>query len=409
MFQSRLQLVAEWLVLLVPPLMYLGRGPTDVAISLVALLFLARCCAAQDWQWLKAGWVRAGLLLWLFLMLHSLFQQDPLHSLSRAAPWGRYLLFAAALAFWIALDMRFSKKLFISVVAVSALMALDAWLQYLSGISLTGNQKWASRLTGPYDMPRLGYSIAWIAVPVLACCLHGGKHWMETLLKLAFAAFIIAAIVLTGDRTPTLLAFVAVVAIFVISSLLRRKMLYAAVAGVVLASLLLTLQPDLYKRHIGDTQKHLGDFWHEPYGELVLDSWDLIKQHPLFGIGVKEYRHVSQSMRQPQPHPHNNYLELQVESGVFGLALLLALYGIWMHDMWRSYPLWQYNILAVGLAAAVLIRLFPFAPSPSFYTNWNAIPLWLMLGWWYGQKNALCRDAAQKAQGATPESSGEKP
>lgn len=392
--------VAEWLVLLVPPLMYVGRAPADIAISLVALLFLVNACIGRNWGWIHSRWLQAGLLLWTFLIVHSLFQSDVLHSLSRAAPWGRYLLFAAALAFWIATDAKFSKKLFISIAAVCGVMVFDAWLQYATGHSLTGNEKWrGTRLTGPYDMPRLGYTLTWLAVPVLGVLVHGRKgSWVRTGIKLFLAALLVGAIVLTGDRAPTVLTLFSVGLIFLFSPWLRKKLLYCIPLACLLVGGLFVLQPSLYERHVGDTQKHLGHFWQYPYGRIVLDSWDIIQAHPVFGIGVKEYRNESKGKREHQPHPHNNYLELQTETGVFGLLLLLALYGVWMRDMWRSYPVWSKDVLAIALVAAVLMRIWPLAPSPSFYTSWNAIPLWLMLGWWCGRKNMLENNPAASAK-----------
>ena len=39
------------------------------------------------------------------------------------------------------------------------------------------------------------------------------------------------------------------------------------------------------------------------------------------------------------------------------------------------------NVLFAGLVATVLMRLWPLAPTTSFFQNWSAIPLFLMIGW----------------------------
>lgn len=382
---SRLSCIAQWLMLLMPPLMYFGKGPVDTACSLVAALFLAHSYQQRDFSWAKPLWVKACLALWTYLVVHSLFQSDVLHSLSRAAPWGRYPVFAAALAYWVIRDKTFSKKLFISIAIGCSLLALDGWLQYFSGESIYGYDKWSrTRLTGPYHMPRLGATLAWIAFPVLIVCLHPIKAaWWRPMLKVFGGAAILLAILFSGDRSALLLTLLAIGLAGLFSPWLRWKMLWLAPLCILVAAAIFHNSPTLYKRWIGETQEHVGSFWQSPYGKITLDAWDIMQEHPWFGIGVKEYRNVSQSMREPQTHPHNPYLEMQTETGIFGLCLLLGLFAIWLRDMLRSYSLWKHDYLMMGLAIGVMVRLWPIISVPSFYASWNMIPLWIMVGWWY--------------------------
>lgn len=377
--------------MLIPLLMYVGPAPTDIAASLVSALFLIRSCASNNWSWLRERWVQIAMLFWTFLIVHSLFQSDVLHSLSRAAPWGRYPLLAAAIAFWLGRESSFSKRMLFSIALACSVMACDAWVQYLSGTSMTGNPKWyGGRLTGPYDMPRLGYTIVWIIIPLIAFCAKFDKEKkLLSFCKVIFALFWLSAILITGDRTPLFLLILSFLAVCALSPYVRQRIIFC---GPILLLLFTALyfQPSLYYRYVNETKDHLGRFWHNPYGEIVLDSWDLIQQSPVLGVGVKEYRNVSKGLREPQPHPHNFYLELIVETGVFGFLLLLTMHAVWLGDMWQTYSLWKMNLLVIGLVAAIGVRIWPFSVSPSYYTSWNVIPFWLILGWWYSYKNILC-------------------
>jgi hypothetical protein len=39
------------------------------------------------------------------------------------------------------------------------------------------------------------------------------------------------------------------------------------------------------------------------------------------------------------------------------------------------------NLLFAGLVATILMRLWPLAPTTSFFLSWSAIPLFLVIGW----------------------------
>lgn len=383
--ETRLLSMARWLTLLIPPLVYFGKGPVDTACSLVAVLFLLRCYIARDFSWIKPAWVKVGLALWGYLVIHSLFQQDPAYSLSRAAPWGRYLVFAIALAYWVIHDARYSKHLLLSLAIGCAMLTLDGWLQYLSGESLYGYEKWQlTRLTGPYNVPRLGITLAWMAFPLLAVCAHPAK-WFSyhgVALLLAGVAMVLV-VVFSGDRSALLLTLLAIGLISLFSPRLRGKLFWLIPIGIMAVSALFYFNPALYARQIGDTQQHIGHFWKSPYGKITLDAWEVTQEHPWFGIGVKEYRRVSEHMREPQTHPHNPYLEMQTETGIVGLGMLLVLFGLWLRDFLRGYAQWRQDYLMMGLAVGVMVRLWPIISVPSFYASWNMIPLWMMVGWWY--------------------------
>ena len=49
------------------------------------------------------------------------------------------------------------------------------------------------------------------------------------------------------------------------------------------------------------------------------------------------------------------------------------------------------SLLFAGLVATMLMRLWPLAPTTSFFHNWSAIPLFLMIGWalsWLPQRRS---------------------
>ena len=50
------------LIMALPVLFVVGRAPADIAISLIALLFLVRSQLGLGWRWMRTAWVSAALL-----------------------------------------------------------------------------------------------------------------------------------------------------------------------------------------------------------------------------------------------------------------------------------------------------------------------------------------------------------
>lgn len=380
---------AQWLTLLIPILVFTGKAPVDIACSLVGVLFLATHAVQRDFGWLRHTWVRLMLLFWAYLLLRACFSEDPALALDRAAPWVRYPFFAIALGHWVIMDRAFSRRLLISVGIGCAMLSADALFQFVTGKDILGYAKAnAERLTGPYRRPRIGHTIAWLAMPLLVCCLcFDRKAPVLSLLKLAGGALVFLAVLVSGERSPTLLLVMGLGLTALLLPAIRRKLVWLVPLAALGIAALLYLNPVLYKRQIVSTGTTIANFWETPYGQIALDSRDFIVEAPVFGIGVQHYRVATargtDARAQGHSHPHNFYLEILVETGMVGLALLVLMFGYWVLRIVREYPLWLGDGLATGLAIGILIRLWPVISIPSFYASWNVIPLWLMVGWYF--------------------------
>ena len=94
------------------------------------------------------------------------------------------------------------------------------------------------------------------------------------------------------------------------------------------------------------------DFYH--------NTLQIVRQHPVFGVGTggfpAAFAQQTQGKDVPQTrNPHNEYLMVTVQTGVFGLALLLYLF----HTQWRCAPLLDAPFgqdAARGLVLAYLVN-----------------------------------------------------
>ncbi len=335
-----------------------------------------------------------GLAIWLYLILASAFAQDVAGAYSRALPFGRFVLFGAALQHWLLVDPRTRRALLIVLGAAIAFVLLDCLLQYATGRDILGRGIEDKRLTGPFDDKVPGSFIVKTCFPVLGLAFALAAAWSRSRrIALAGGLILVLAltVALTGERIALVMLGIGLVPFILLVHELRLPLLLAGGAALALTVGAVVLSPDLKTRLIHDTGYDLHDFWDRRYGELFLRSVRIWRSEPVIGIGLRNFRHrcANQHFKPLGPvedrcytHPHQIYLEWLVETGAIGLLGFLALLCLWGRDLTlglRTLAPEDYPI-AVGTLAALLVFLWPLRSSMSFFSSWNAILFWLMLG-----------------------------
>ncbi len=145
----------------------------------------------------------------------------------------------------------------------------------------------------------------------------------------------------------------------------RKGLLIGAVAVLVLAGAGYELSSGLHQRI--DTGITEAEHWQS--GKERVDSigtrldfyyttLKIIRQHPLLGVGIGGFPAAYEEMVKgtpviPTTNPHNQYLLIAAQTGLVGLALLLALHVIiWVKAAKLSPP---YNLIARGLIIAYVV------------------------------------------------------
>lgn len=390
-----IQAVAQALVVALPVLLLLGPAPADIAMSLTAILFLARSAIDRDWGWLRSWWVRIALLAWVFMTATAPFAHHPDVALPATLVWVRFIVFGAALEHWVLREQRTRRWLAFSAGGVIVLAAGWALVEYVQNV-LAG--KSYARLTGPFHDPKVGIFIAKMMFPVLGA-LFGwlALIWSGRRLAAVFGLIVllIAAIFLSGERMALLLTGLGFVifVLFLGSRPIRRVALWSGLAIVAIVAVAGLVAPSVYHRQVNTTVEAVTNLLHTAYGRLWVSGVDLGLGDPVIGIGRKNFRHVCMEAFGDEPgiedhndynarhlcstHPHNVYVEWFAETGVIGLALFLAMIAAWGREVFRH----RLDDVASGAVIAVIVQIWPIAAQGSMFTNWNGVIFWLVIGW----------------------------
>ncbi len=385
--------VAHSLLYALPVLFVIGRAPADIAVSLIAILFLARSALGLGWFWLKTPWLGAALIFWAYLLAASLLALDPDESFSRALPFLRFVLFAAALQHWLLVE-RAAVRTFLSTLAIAVgFVLLDCLYQYATGADIFGKTaEGPFRLSGPFNNDVAGTFLAKVSLPLIGWWLVRSVHKRHLSWSIggALALLIGLVILLTGERTALVSYGMGLALVALTVKSIRRPLLLIGLGGMIGLGAVVIQQDELRERFVGHTTSDVENFWENRYGIIFVHAIDAWKEAPLTGVGLKNFRltcktdnfeHKGAIATWCFNHPHNPYLEVLSETGLIGLTLFLTLIALIIKDIaagWRpSHP--DFPLIAAA-AASLLMFLWPIMVSKSLFANWNAMLFWLAIG-----------------------------
>lgn len=409
----KLLALSRFFTLGLPVFLILGPAPTDIALTGTAVLFLAHCALSGDWEWVHAPWVRIALLLWLWLFVVSItaFQKEV--AFSRALFWIRFPVFAAALQFWV-LDERWLRLFFVAVGVTVAFAAFDTVIQYVYGHDVFGIRPPAGveyRLTGPMTKLAVGIFMARLCfialLPALAWAFARPRR-VYVWLVVAAALLTVVAITLSGERMALLLTLLGLVLSAAILPRLRLPLAAALVVGSALVLVLVATRPGIFQREVEQTASVVRNLPQSPYGQIWRNALSIASHYPLTGVGGKNFRYVcdikgiaipATNAARCATHPHNIYLEWLVDSGAVGLLGFIALVIAWARALYPAARAPDGAFWVAGGAIALVLEVWPFGPTASFFNNWSGAFVWICAG------AALA--GIRKARPSTAEPSGD--
>ena len=133
-----------------------------------------------------------------------------------------------------------------------------------------------------------------------------------------------------------------------------------------------------------------------------ITSLKMIKKNLFFGIGTNQFRYKcsnhdyiynyrswidqeTNSLKQADScssHPHNYFIQIFSESGIFSFFLLIFMYFINLYYAFKFKLLKDSNnkFLFLGSSITLMTVYFPFVPSHNFYHGWTNLPILLTIG-----------------------------
>tara|TARA_B100000674_G_C37084756_1_gene577543 strand:- start:76 stop:474 length:399 start_codon:yes stop_codon:yes gene_type:complete len=117
----------------------------------------------------------------------------------------------------------------------------------------------------------------------------------------------------------------------------------------------------------------------------------MVKDNFFFGVGVKNFR---TKCKEPKyrvsdtscsTHPHNSYVQLLTETGLFGFIYFFSFFCFFLFYVYKHISLgFQKKVFLsnfeICMLAAILITLWPLAPTGNIFNNWLNIIFHIPVG-----------------------------
>lgn len=368
---------------LVLPGLLIGRAVAEGFLVLTCLLFLAQILfgASEIDDTPIPRPLMFLFLTWANLSLVTLFLTGISSDFLSILAWGRFPIFLWAWIQWIDHNDQNRSLLGFGCATVFAALIFDGYFQYFSGFSIAGYAKFDSRLTSFLNKPCVGLFLSWLFLPLL---IFAHKVFPQTNYKkpilLGIFSVAFTLIFLTGDRTAFLLLTFGLLAMAAFMCL-QSPSLLKSVLPILGTALLLITSLVIFEQHMQKRAllliEQILNFKKSSYANLFQTAFQMAEQSPWWGFGFNGFRDFMSitSLNDPTAykglHPHNFYLEVLSEGGIFSLIPFI---GSVLTLFWwaRKHP--DTSLRPVYMAY-ILVLFWPLAANVSFFSNLTSLML----------------------------------
>ena len=354
------------------------------------------------------------LIFYLIIFLSLLFSISFENSFLPSFFYFRYFLLSIGIYYLIVKYNFFINVIFYSLFFNFIILIFDSIFQYSFGFNLFGypmlNDPTPIITSFFNDEKKLGSYIVRLLPFFLAMISY------LKLNKYFIYIFIISSVMifLASERVALfLLLFVFIFSIFVLKYKISFTLLIISTF-----ILLLSTDPLRLKKYTTYTLKQIGILeaeWNQSSGkiryfskeheDLALTALIISKNKIITGNGIKNFHLACSLLKIDQKknninflsyfqrdnklscstHPHNTYLQILSEIGLFGFLFVLSLFVKIFFSNIKILFKGNFNNISAAYYftnLGIIINLFPFIPSGSFFNNWMSLIGFYPLGFW---------------------------
>jgi len=385
--------ISNLFLCLVPIAIVTGPLLSDLIVTLISLLFLYNVVKEKNWFYFRNIYFYMFLIFYLIISIRSFFAVDPLFSMKSAILYIRFGIFSLATWYLLDQDVNLKKKFTFFLIITTIFVVIDGYVQFFFGKNLLGYPESGygiGRMSGLFgDELILGNYLSKLFF-LLSALIYSLKNSFFKKVGYVLLPLTFMLILISGDRTPLFLTIITIVfAIFMMEvSEFRKKIIYSSLSLFILASVFLFFSEENRIRIINDTKTsffsdgkvYIFSESHEKHYEVGLK---MFKEHIFFGHGAKSFRKVcnydkynidvgGRNVSVCTTHPHNTYIQILVETGLFGFAFFILPMVFICNLFWKRGILRRKNILTtyqIFLISSIFMTYWPLAPSGNFFNN----------------------------------------
>ena len=344
--------------------------------------------------------IKILLILYLYLILNTLISLSFETSVLRNFGFIRFILLFLAINYLFYIDTKNSRTFYFWTI-VFLVFIFDVYFERITGTNIFG---WGAE--NPDGIPQAGSAIGFSGdrivsffknEPIAGAFINGfiflviGYLLMASknkkfyyVITIIFFILSLVAVLITGERASSIKVFIGFfIFLFFLDFLKFRTKLFFLLFLPCLILVIISSSDYLKLRYKGQFYDFLSSkesrdktFEKNIYINLYKSGFEVFKNHPLLGVGTKNYRIETCKKNEKNPkyvcitHPHQIYFELLAEHGILGFILILSILFFLIFRILNQIIISR-NYVQIGSFIYLLINFIPLLPSGSFFSDFN--------------------------------------
>ena len=382
-------------IALFPITLLIGSSFINSSIVLIDILFLFLLIKEKKLNFLKNQSFYILLILWAVLIINMLLSINTENSLSRSIGFIRFIIFIFAIKLILNKNKNDDKLIFFSWSIIFFIVTIDIIFESIFGFNTLGFQSYlpgrvSSFLNDELKIGNFYFGFILLTLSFIYYKLKIDKIFIIFLIFLIFVSFLI------GERSNFIKIFIITFLFFLIvdKTILWKKLLLFFITLALIFLIIIkneNLKDKFYNQIFVNLIEHNYDikkfFRFTTYGAHYDTAIQIFKNHPYFGVGLKNYRIESGKAKYENPnfifnekrkttHPHQIHFEFLAEMGLFGYISFFIFFFIFLT---RSIKIQikNKNLYHLSSLLFILVSFAPLIPSGSFFTTYGAAIFWL--------------------------------
>lgn len=391
--QNKKHLFIEFLIYSIPFAIVAGQAFLNLTTSAASIIFLILILKKKIYSEYKTYFIFLYFLI-VFLIVNLIFSIDSNISIRSSLSLIRYYFFFLAVLYAFKnidnFRLIFTKILFVAVLFV----ILDSYIQFFFKVNIFGYPSLDNRLTGPFRSEQVVGAYITKLIFLSYSFLLIKKINIRYICLITVVAFIL--VILSNERSASVM-FATSMLIFLIFSEVKIFFKISIFSfSTIIVILLFNYSNQLKERFVNDPINNYKDNHHKAH---FLTAIEIFKDNKILGSGIKTYRVACHNKKYENiqtiyyknrctTHPHNLYLEIISETGIFGILILLLINFYIFFQLTKAFftkKMFRTEILFIFCNFFILF--WPLQTTGSFFSSWNGVFYWLFFSFFFDLKN----------------------
>ena len=379
---------------------FLITGPlfSDLAISIISILFLIYCFKKNKYFYFKNKYFYIFLIFWVYLILNSLFNNFNFDSLKISFFYFRYGVFVIAMVAFLNYGNEFLKYFFYCIFICFIVLILDGFYEYLSGENILGwKNEESSRVASFFGEEKILGSYLSRLWPIffgLSLFILKERNKKFFLLIIVFIMSE-ALIFLSGDRTAFFNINLSAFFVILFSQKLFKLRLITWSLSILLLIIISLINPIAKERVFNQTLKQMNIIdntgnkkeedkiyiFSKEHTHHYITAYRMYLDNKILGVGVKNFRKFCNNEKYRvsnlscASHPHNTYIQILSETGIIGFLFLLIVFSYFCfyvakHLILKIKGKYYFTDFEICILSGIAIYLWPLIPTGNIFSNW---------------------------------------